>query len=307
MARIRSIHPGIWTDEHFVEMSPQARLFMLGLWNEADDYGVLEWRPTKLKMRLAPADAVDAAALMDEIAEAGFIVRVERGGKAYAVIKNFRKWQRPKNPSNPIIDLDWEIRAIISLPQGDTSTPALPQPSPSKGETSPQMEEGGDKREEEEEGSDAIASGAGAPPLSTIDRVWLQQVPILVSLSGSKEADVRKRVGKALSKFPPDDVHNAFAAAIHAKSGDPFSYATRILVDGPKARGSPRHAPPLDPFLAIKLSLEQAHERHDHDDEPCQLPPRAALAHDDGRPVRERAGARGPVLLDLAPARADRR
>ena len=32
MARIRSIHPGIWTDEAFVELSALARLLYIGLW-----------------------------------------------------------------------------------------------------------------------------------------------------------------------------------------------------------------------------------------------------------------------------------
>jgi hypothetical protein len=151
MARIRSIHPGIWTDEDFVEMSAHARLFMLGLWNEADDYGVLEWRPTKLKMRLAAVDAVDPVALMDEIASAGFIVRVERGGKVYAVIKNFRKWQRPKNPSAPLIEVDEEIVRIVNLRDGAPPTPALPQTAPSAGGNSAQREDVGGRREGEKE------------------------------------------------------------------------------------------------------------------------------------------------------------
>jgi hypothetical protein len=146
MARIRSIHPGIWTDEDFVEMSAHARLFLFGLWNEADDFGVLEWRPTKLKMRLAPADVIDAAGLMDEIRASGFIEKIEREGKTYAVIKNFRKWQRPKNPSAPLIEIDGEIEGIINLPKSDRSTPALPQPA----STPPVIGEadGGDKMEE---------------------------------------------------------------------------------------------------------------------------------------------------------------
>jgi hypothetical protein len=145
MARIRSIHPGIWTDEQFVELSLAARLFMIGLWGEADDYGVVEWRPTKLKMRLAPADAIDAAALMTEISDAGFIVRIERDGKPYAIVRNFRKWQRPKNPSAPIIPIDDEIRAIIGLPQGGSPTPVLPQPSASPTVCFVQMEDGGEE------------------------------------------------------------------------------------------------------------------------------------------------------------------
>jgi hypothetical protein len=86
----------------------------------------------------------------------------------------------------------------------------------------------------------ASATGAEAPPLSPVDEIWVEQVPVLTSLSGAKETVVRQRVGKALSQFDPEAVRDAFAAAIAAKSGDPFAYATRVLIPNPKARGSPK-------------------------------------------------------------------
>ncbi len=55
MARIRSIHPGLWTDEAFVSLTPYARLLFMGIWTECDDMGSFEWSPLKLKMRLLPA------------------------------------------------------------------------------------------------------------------------------------------------------------------------------------------------------------------------------------------------------------
>src|SRR4051794_19179480 len=38
-ARIRSIHPRLFTDEAFVSCLPLARLLLLGIWTEADDHG----------------------------------------------------------------------------------------------------------------------------------------------------------------------------------------------------------------------------------------------------------------------------
>ena len=61
MARIRSLHPGQWTDEAFVAVSPLARLLALGLRNEADDEGVFPWKPVTLRMRLLPADNATSA------------------------------------------------------------------------------------------------------------------------------------------------------------------------------------------------------------------------------------------------------
>ena len=65
MARIRSVHPGLFTDESFMSASPLARIVMIGVWTEADDNGVFEWKPLTLKARLLPADNADMAAILD--------------------------------------------------------------------------------------------------------------------------------------------------------------------------------------------------------------------------------------------------
>jgi hypothetical protein len=145
MSRIRSVHPGIWTDEDFVSLSIPARLFCIGLWGEADDYGVFEWKPLRLKMRLAPVDDIDAAVLLSELTRNKQIVSIWRGDKQYGAIKNFRKFQRPKNPSAPLIPMDQEINSIVGLPAGDIPPPALPQDEPGPAVIRPQMEDGGDK------------------------------------------------------------------------------------------------------------------------------------------------------------------
>ena len=41
MARSRLIKPSFWSDEKLTKISRDARLFFIGLWNFADDYGVL--------------------------------------------------------------------------------------------------------------------------------------------------------------------------------------------------------------------------------------------------------------------------
>ena len=140
MARIRSIHPSIWTDENFVSLTMASRLFLIGLWGEADDYGIFEWKPVGLKMRIMPADTVDASALLAECEHSGFIVRIEREGRPYGVVRNFRKFQRPKNPSEPSITVDMEISDVIKLSSTDRNYPGLPQPYPSPTENPQQME-----------------------------------------------------------------------------------------------------------------------------------------------------------------------
>lgn len=156
MSRIRSIHPGLWTDEAFVTLSPMARLLLIGMWNECDDQGVFVWSPLQMKMRILPADNVDAAALMGELVAANFIVRYEINGKAFGAVRNFRKFQRPKKP-NAIHPITPEILGFVGIsdePEDNgttTSSPPVPHQFPTDGGNLPQMEDGGGRMEEEEE------------------------------------------------------------------------------------------------------------------------------------------------------------
>lgn len=122
MSRIRSIHPGQWTDEDFVECSFPARLLAISLRNEADDNGIFEWRPTRLKMRIFPADALDVAELLDELAARSIVMKFEAAGRAYGAIRNFRVFQNPRSPKaeHPITA---EAEAFVGERQGDDATP----------------------------------------------------------------------------------------------------------------------------------------------------------------------------------------
>lgn len=162
MARIRSIHPGLFTDESFVSCSPLARLLVLGLWTEADDQGVFEWKPVTLKMRLLPVDGADVAALLAEIAGQNIAKQFEANGKLYGAIRNFRKYQRPKSPS-AIHPLPAELRSYVAISEMVGDEPA---PFPQKSEITPQMEDGGGREGEgEKESAASAASSASAPAL----------------------------------------------------------------------------------------------------------------------------------------------
>ncbi|WP_066268970.1 hypothetical protein [Blastomonas sp. CCH3-A3] len=100
MSRIRSVHPGLWTDEQFVSLSPMARLLFIGIWNECDDKGSFIWSPIQLKMRLFAADNVDVASLLSELVAVGVVIQYEISGKSYGAVRNFCKFQRPKKPND---------------------------------------------------------------------------------------------------------------------------------------------------------------------------------------------------------------
>lgn len=86
-------------DEEFVTGSPLARLLAIGVRNFADDNGVFEWKPLKLKMQILPADNCDIAELLDELVQCNQISRFEVDGKPYGINRNFTKYQKPKKPN----------------------------------------------------------------------------------------------------------------------------------------------------------------------------------------------------------------
>lgn len=135
MSRIRSIHPGLWTDEAFMGLSPFARLFYIGLWNEAYDDGVFEWKPLTLKARIFPADNVDVPALLAELVEADCI---RQGDGKYGLIRNFRVYQRPKKPNSSEL-LKPSEHEYVGMVRNQSSTGS---------EQDEQMEDVGGKREE---------------------------------------------------------------------------------------------------------------------------------------------------------------
>jgi len=99
MARIRSVHPAIYTDAAFVNLSLQARYFLIGLWTEADDHGVFPWDPRTLKFRLLPGDDGDAADLLRELTEAGAVLCFNADGATFGAIRHFCTDQRPDRPT----------------------------------------------------------------------------------------------------------------------------------------------------------------------------------------------------------------
>lgn len=169
MARIRSIHPGLFTDEAFVSLSADAQIFLLGLWTEADDQGMFEWKPLTLRMRLRPTKDGSVDGLLEEIVTALCIRRFEIGGRSYGAIRNFRKFQRPKKP-NAIHPMTTEVGTYVALTTVSTeldeveADEVIPVDHLS-GEKFPQMEDGGGRMKDE--GKDGKNSAGASPPPSS--------------------------------------------------------------------------------------------------------------------------------------------
>jgi hypothetical protein len=190
MARIRSVHPGLFTDEAFASVTPLARLLFIGIWTEADDQGAFLWKPLTLKMRLFPAeDGCNVAGLMEELEASDMVRRYSVDGRDYGAVRNFGRFQRPKKP-NSLYPMPHEFRTYAASDkasseldgdEGGASSEPVPNrtpekqggsspPVPPKSEKSPQMEDGGGRREEER--TPHTPRKRGESPLEGFDRFW---------------------------------------------------------------------------------------------------------------------------------------
>lgn len=166
MARIRSVHPSLFTDEAWVTCSPMARLLYIGLWTDADDQGLFEWKPLQIRMRLLPGDNADVEALLQEMVTVDLIAILNSGGKKLGAIQNFRKFQRPKKPNKIfVLPAEWVeyvgLGELGSEPGGDDDAPVGNRFHPEP-EIAPQMEDGGGvgKREGKEEVVGGVTSAS---------------------------------------------------------------------------------------------------------------------------------------------------
>ena len=104
MPRARMLKPGFFLNEDLAELPPLVRLLYAGLWTIADREGRLEDRPKRIKSLVLPYDRLDVNAALNELTEAGFLLRYEINGERYVIIPAFRKHQHPhiKEPPSTI-------------------------------------------------------------------------------------------------------------------------------------------------------------------------------------------------------------
>lgn len=235
MARIRSVHPGFYTDEDIVSVSMAARLCLIGLGTEADDKGIFEWKPIQLKIKLFPADNIDVSELLDELKQGKLLKSYEIDGRKYGAIRNFRRFQRPKKPNDiyPILD---EFRAFVGLTDesselGDVKPPTVPP----KGEKSPQMEDGG------EDGVPLSNDNGQQPslleeksdgeigPVSDPVKVMFDSGIALFRQAGIPEKQTRSFLGKKRKEHGEANVIAAIAAAKREGAVQPLEFVEGSL------------------------------------------------------------------------------
>jgi hypothetical protein len=131
VARIRSIHPGLTSDEAYMSMSMVAKAAWTPLWMQCDDHGIFEWKPIVLKALIFPADNVDFAEVLQSWNALGCVRRIDISGRPHGMVRNFAKYQRPKNPSYRHFKAE-ELPADVGSYVGvkGSAPPAYPSPPP---------------------------------------------------------------------------------------------------------------------------------------------------------------------------------
>ncbi|GBR57573.1 putative phage-related protein [Acetobacter senegalensis DSM 18889] len=192
MARIRSVHPGLWTDEDFMDLSAFARLLIIGLWTEADDGGAFAWKPRQIKVRILGADDVRIEELLEELCQRGLVMRYSCAGSDYGAIRNFGKFQSPKKPSRkyPMPDEIREFSATSNIEPGTGSVKnevkeeQVPNQFPTGSEPIPTGEEGkGGERK-----GDVGCNAHDAPTEKPIADRWQELAEDVIAATGNNPA-----------------------------------------------------------------------------------------------------------------------
>lgn len=97
MARIRTIKPEFWEDEKIGKLPIPCRLFFIGCWNFADDFGVIKGNVALLKSQIFPYDenlrVSEIKKWIDALVDARMLVPIIHAEESYYFIRTFRSHQ----------------------------------------------------------------------------------------------------------------------------------------------------------------------------------------------------------------------
>jgi hypothetical protein len=103
MPRNRMIKLSFWSDTTIgLQLSRDARLFYIGLWNFADDLGFVTAEIPILKKEIFPYDDLlhsDIQRMLDELSAAGRVINIQFRNKTYLYIPTFLNHQRIDRPN----------------------------------------------------------------------------------------------------------------------------------------------------------------------------------------------------------------
>ena len=204
MARIRSVHPGLFTDEAFAGLSHAAQVLFIGIWTECDDQGVFEWKPIGLKMRIFPAANVDVSSLLAEMEAANMVRQFSHDDRQYGAVRNFCTYQKPKFPKFRF-SIDDNIRAYVRSKYAPTEMDGVEPSDVTRNEENSSLMERS-RREVGEENKSSLRSDSRASEIRIPDN-WRPSAEDVAyaQACGLTEAEINRETEKIKNHARQED------------------------------------------------------------------------------------------------------
>lgn len=112
MARNRTIKASFWSDVKIGELKRDARLLYIGMWNFADDCGVVSSDSRFLKANIFPFDDIKPKEIDDwlkSLESSGMIAPIKYNGEDYYAVVNFGRHQVICRPNRKALNIPQDV------------------------------------------------------------------------------------------------------------------------------------------------------------------------------------------------------
>lgn len=102
MPKYRTIKPKFWDDIKLSKVTRDARLTFIGMWNFADDLGVIMYELSWLKSKIFPYDKIEFSELdiwINELFSEKIVIQIDFSAEKFIFIPNFLKHQKIEKPN----------------------------------------------------------------------------------------------------------------------------------------------------------------------------------------------------------------
>ncbi|KKK49021.1 hypothetical protein LCGC14_3139290, partial [marine sediment metagenome] len=97
--KIRSLHPGFFSDHKITSLPYEARILFAGLWCRSDDYGRGKYLPKSIEGDVFPVDTVNIVELLLALENVGLIRLYDVDDEKFYEVSNWDSYQSPKYKS----------------------------------------------------------------------------------------------------------------------------------------------------------------------------------------------------------------
>ena len=163
MARIRSVKPEHWNDKELPNISIQAHLLWIGMWNFSDDDGIIEADPLLIRSQVFPRRTDIRTEQLEQwigqLVKARFVIPFEYNGSGYYIHRTFKTHQKIEKAKASKIPKNVIDNVLKSIPDESGTNP---RPLPDSSPTPPRPIGAGEERKglgEEGRVEDARARG----------------------------------------------------------------------------------------------------------------------------------------------------